>query len=482
MAVKSNITTHTITTIFLTFFAVIQVILNARFLGPEKLAIIAVFYMLMSIIEHFFEFGFNKALIQKQKLDNAHVNVVFYITVLKGVLISLIIFLFSSNFENFFGVEGLSEVLVILSLVPFIKSMRNTYAVILHRSLNFKLYGKWMISSSFFKLICIIIGLSFYPEAISIAFAIVIAELFSTSLSYILVSNRPSIKFSYYHLVSLWNYGKWVFLAAIVAIAERQGAQFLTVKLLSAIELSMLYIALQFLKIPTFFSNTVKGFLFPNFSRLLSNTQKLKIYYKYGNTFLLLSFGYFLLISISLGEQLIVQLLGNEWMGIGTLFALLVFSKIFDSFTGLDISLMNGLGYPKYAFINHSVKATLLVVFCIAFIKSYGLIGVGLSFILSSTISWITLRYLTLNRAAHINAIKKLYLTIVIFVFIVSLIVFEIWNFEMVFTHDFLILFFNIIYVSSVYFLLLYLVSCVIKKTIISYEDISIKLKEIMEL
>ena len=98
---KSNITTHTLTNILLTFFAVIQVVLNARFLGTEKLAIIAVFYVLISIIEHLFEFGFNKALIQKQKLEREHVNVVFFITIIKGAIISLIIYLFASDFEYF---------------------------------------------------------------------------------------------------------------------------------------------------------------------------------------------------------------------------------------------------------------------------------------------------------------------------------------------------------------------------------------------
>lgn len=482
IAKKSNITTHTLTNILLTFFAVIQVVLNARFLGTEKLAIIAVFYILISIIEHLFEFGFNKALIQKQKLERDHVNVVFFITIIKGAIISLIIYLFASDFEYFFGVEGLSEVLVILSLTPFIKSIRNTYAVILQRSLNFELYGKWMISSSAFKVICIFIGLSLYPEAITIAYALVIAELFSTSLSYAYVPMRPSIKFSYKHLLPLWNYGKWVFLAAIVAIFERQGAQVITLKLMSAIELSMLYIAMQFIKVPAFISNTIKGFLFPNFSRSMSDSKKIKEYYNIGFYILLLSFGYFLFISIFFGEQLIVQLLGSEWGGIGALFGFILLSKAFDSFSGLDISLLNGIGHPRYVFITHAARATSIVLFCPFFIMSYGLIGVGLSYIASSVISWALLRYLTSKKVPRIYTIPVTHILSIISILIAALIVCGNWNIQILNKEGIQFLILNIIFLSCVYFSIIYLVSCIINKKVISSKYIRKRLEEIKEL
>ena len=471
LLVRSNIAIHTITTFSLTFIALMQATITARYLGPDKLALVAVFFILLGLIEPLLEFGFNKALIQRQKLKDMHVNVAFTVTLLKGFLVSIVIYFFSESFETIFEVQGVAEVLIILSLVPFLKASRNMYAVILHRSLNFMLYGKWMILSAVLKIICIIISLNIYPEAISVAYALVISELFSTIASYIFVNKKAKIIFSFKYFMDLWGYGKWVLLATLVAIAERQGAQILTVKLLSPYELSFLYITLQLVKIPSFISNTIKGFMFPNFSRLLSLPNKQKNLYQAGMTVLLASFGYFILLASTIGEQAIVILLGSEWMGLGTLFLLMVLSKTFDSLASLDLSLMNGLGYPNIAFINHTIKAIMIVSCCLVLIERFQLYGVGFSFIIASVSSWSVSRLLVKKRAPIVNNIKASSILPIFLGFTFSIII---WMFldikeEVLYSPINLIL--TIILVSCVYFLLVYLVSCAILRKFILIND-----------
>lgn len=113
-------------------------IIIARMLDPKDFGIMGIATMIVFYANSITNFGFNRALIHKEKINESHINTIFTIDIAISLFLTLATVLFSSRIADFFKTPELTHVILSLSCVFLLTSFYYIPVTILKRRLDFK--------------------------------------------------------------------------------------------------------------------------------------------------------------------------------------------------------------------------------------------------------------------------------------------------------------------------------------------------------
>jgi len=372
----------------------IQLSVSARILGPDEIALISIFFLVQGVLVASSEIGLNKAIIQRQKVVKEHIDTVFTVNLIRGTLLFLLINSFQNQILLFFDFVEAGMYFTPLSVVFLLQGIRNPAVLYFQRRLNFKIYAIWQSAASIAKVVVVVSLVLIFESVWGMVVGVLVHELTLLILSYTLTKVRPKLRFSYSKFFELFSYGKWVLLSTLIMLLDRQGAQFITAKILEPEYLALLYVSLQISKVSQMMVGQIKNTLFPVFSRLNSK-QDITEFSKYldKSSQSVLIFLFPLVGFVYLLEDSIIQIfLGSEWKELGSILFLIFLSHSIESFNSISIAAFNAMGKPKVVFYINILRASTLFLLGILFVELYGLAGIGYAFVVKSTLSLILSR------------------------------------------------------------------------------------------
>lgn len=236
--------------IFSRFVALGRTAILARLLLPVQFGVYGVATLALAFLEIFTETGINVFLLQEKQRIEEYVNTAWIISIIRGALISLLIILFSHLIASFFNSPEAKSLLLLISLVPFLRGFINPSIVKFQKDLQFN-KEFWFRSSIFLFDSSFAVILALITRApISLVWGLVAGVVLEIIISFVFVKPTPKLKFELDKIKKIIGRGKWVTFAGIFDYLTGQGDDMVVAKVLNPASLGFYQMAYRLSTLP----------------------------------------------------------------------------------------------------------------------------------------------------------------------------------------------------------------------------------------
>lgn len=205
--------------------SVVKIIIIARFLTPYDLGIYGISFLVLSLFETFSEFGLGAFIIQSKDKIEKYVDSIFFVQILRGIILTVLVFLSALPVAYFFGDTSLILILVILSVTPIIKSLENPLIVLFQKELYFKKEFQIRLVSITIDLLITSIAVLFFKSILGAILGFIFATIIYIILSWVAVKKHPGLSFDKKKILEILGFARMISALGIVTyIATRIDA------------------------------------------------------------------------------------------------------------------------------------------------------------------------------------------------------------------------------------------------------------------
>ena len=189
----------------------------AILLTPEDFGVMSSALMVIAFSQIFWEAGLNKAIVQSKNITNSMPATAFWINIVFGLTIAALLFFFSGLIaESIFNDYRVEKVLRYMTLYVFFASIASCPLALMQKEMQFKKLFYVRLFSSFVPFIVSIPFALIGYGYMSLVFGSIVGQGVQIFVIYIVFYWKPSFLFSFSIAKDLINFGKWVFLTAIL--------------------------------------------------------------------------------------------------------------------------------------------------------------------------------------------------------------------------------------------------------------------------
>jgi PST family polysaccharide transporter len=311
----------------------VAMLVLARLLSPEDFGLVALVTVYIALGSVFVEGGFSQAIIQREDIDDLHLDTAFWISIAIGVFLALgTFFVGPIIFERLFDDERLGAVVEVTSVLFIVAGLQSVQHAQLTRRLQFKqLAIRRAISSVAGSSTAIVLAIKGFG-----IWSLVAGNMVKSSVSVLLLwiasDWRPHRRFSMRCFYDLYAFGIYVVGRNLIGFMGHRGINFLIGVFLGATALGYYVLASRMIRsVSDLITAAVQSVAFPAFSRIQSNQRKL-----IGAFYQAVRYTSVVCMPIYAGiivtaELLVTLLLGAKWASAIPVMQVLCISGIVDS-------------------------------------------------------------------------------------------------------------------------------------------------------
>ena len=240
-----------------------------RLLLPEEFGLMGVALILVQFSRRVSDLGFSQALIQMKKPRPDHFDTVFFVNVIVGLIIFVILFLFSPYFAGFFNDARLTPIFKVVAIDFILRSLGGMPKTILMRQMKFKELGMANLVSNSVQLIS---PIAFALSGFGVWSLVWGNLLGSATLILYLYSHAkwyPRLRFSPSTIKEFFAFGVWTSVSKYLMFCINNSDKFLIAKLLGVEQLGFYERALNLLNIPRVqVTKSLNRVMFPAYSKI----------------------------------------------------------------------------------------------------------------------------------------------------------------------------------------------------------------------
>lgn len=355
----------------------ISIVAMSRLLPPEDFGIIAMITAITAFMGLFRDMGLSTASIQKGLLSHEQTNMLFWLNVVAGTILMLMVMALSPVIAWFYKKQELTAVTLLLSTTFLFSSLGAQHAALMKRELRFKPLAIADVSGAMVNL------------GLSIAFALcgwrywslalgTVAGTFITSVLYLMFSQfKPTLPRKASGIRQLLGFGAHVTGFETVNYFSRNFDNILIGRVWGAVALGFYSRAYQMMMLPIVSLRTpINTVAFPLLSKLQSQPDEFRRYYRQINS-LLAFLSMPLMAFLTTNAEPVVQVaLGKQWTGIVPIFIYLGLAGFIQPVAGLRGLVMLSLGKSRRYLIWGIVNA---IVMCLSFCIGIAWGGAGVA-------------------------------------------------------------------------------------------------------
>lgn len=384
-------------------------ILLSRALGPSDFGLFAMVSVIGSVAGIVVSFGVTHAIVQQQKLNQLQLSSLFWFNVVLGIFFAALFFFGAPWLAAFYDQPELVTVSQWYCLVPLLAGFVNVPAGILTRDLNYKSQAIGVILA-----VTISYALSYFSisQGAGVLAFVIQAALYQAILTVVNFSwSRwfPSFTFNTSSIVSVKKFSLPLLGSQVIDFLFLNLDVILAGKFLGKRELGTYGRANALVMLP---ANNIGQLLaksfFPIFSAHQHQPHVLKDYYLRSIKVLIMLILPALVLLAFTAEDLILFLLGNDWLESAQLVTLLAGLGIFGAINTFNDSLIISQGKSKLLLKITIADKALLTVGLLIGLK-YGIAGLAIAKVLAVALASLPRTYvvLTLTQTGVIDFIKR---------------------------------------------------------------------------
>lgn len=303
-----------------------QIIL-ARVLAPEAFGMVATVTMVVNFADMFSDAGFQKYLVQHEFSDNESLSrgatVAFWTNLTISIVLWLLIALFNEPLASFVGNPSLGFPLMIACLSLPLTAFSSIQTALFHRKLNFKSIMPARVSSSLVTF-AITLTLAFCKFGYwSLIIGTLAGNIVNAVLLTVMSDWKPVAFYSVCLLRQMLSFSGWTLLESFSIWLTTWSGTFIVGNILGSAELGLYKTPITFVEgCYNIITNSTTPIMFSSLSKLQNSRKDYMAYfyrfqYVIGLTLLPISLGIFIF-----REQLVVLLLGDQWVPSAAMFGL----------------------------------------------------------------------------------------------------------------------------------------------------------------
>lgn len=252
-------------------------IIVARILMPEDYGVIALVMVFITIANVFVTNGLGNSLIQKKDTDNLDFSSIFYINLIVGLLLYLVIYTLAPSIASFYEKNELIMYIRVLGIRIIIASVNSIQQAYVARTMQFKKFFMSTLAGTFFSgVVGVILAYCGYG-----AWALIIQYLLNTIIDTVFiwftVKWRPELIFSWKRAKELAKYSWKLLCASLLDNIYNESRNLIIGRVYTAKDLAFYNRGNSFPKLIMInISNAISSVLFPVLSSLQDNMVKLR--------------------------------------------------------------------------------------------------------------------------------------------------------------------------------------------------------------
>lgn len=374
----------------------------ARLLGPEVFGLVALSSIYLAFIQTFLDQGFAEAIVQRQDVEDEHLDTAFWVSICTSLLLTVLSFTGAGLVANIFKEPQLVPIVQWLSLSFILRGLNSVQAAILRRRMDFK-------SLAVRSLIGIVVG-----GGVGVVMAYMGCQAWSLvgqQLSNLVIGVplmwwvsdwRPGFKISGKHFKDLFSFGINVTGFNLLNFFNRRSDNLLIGFYLGSLALGYYNIAYRLLEIMTqLLTNITAQVAVPAFARLQSEPERVRQgFYRVTQLTSLISFPSFLGVAV-LAPQIVPVLFGDEWLASIPVMQVLCIVGILQSLFFFNSSVLLAMGKANWRLWINCLNAVTNVI-AFAFAVQWGIVAVAAAYAIRGYL-FSPIPLLAIQKLIHIN-------------------------------------------------------------------------------
>lgn len=382
----------------------IRIIVLAAILSQHELGLFGIALIVLQLIERLSDTGMRQALIQSPKeIGDIEKGTAWVSQITRGIGLGTVLFFFAGTAEAFFEKPGVAELLVWLAIVPVIQGLSNIGVVHLNRELRFRKLVLLDLAKALFDLVFSVTFAWFFPIALSLVYGKICGTICTLVITFFIDPRWAKFRFSFHSFRSLYTFGFWIFMSAILSFIMIRGGDLVIGKLLETTDLSIYQVAYSLACIPimgvmSVFAKTT----FPAFSRMQEDQDRLASVFL--RVFALTGFTAMLSIAgmVALGSDFTSLCFRPEYASVATLLPVLAVWGSCRAMGAANSVIFQAIGKPALATVFQFLMLGMFIVILIPATKYYGTVGLAISLAVIGVTAQIG-RYLVIARVLKVT-------------------------------------------------------------------------------
>ncbi|MDY5576779.1 MAG: lipopolysaccharide biosynthesis protein [Lachnospiraceae bacterium] len=252
-------------------------IILARLLSPDDYGVVAMVMVFITIANVFVSNGFGNALIQKKNADNLDFSSVFWINIVIGILIYIVLFYTAPMIAIFYNMPMLKNILRVLGIRIIVASFNSVQQAYVSRNMLFK---RFFLSTLFGTLVSGVVGVTMAYRGggvWSLVTQYLVNTCTDTLVLWFTVKWRPDFKCSLLRARELFRFGWKLLVSGLLDTGYTQLRSLIIGKTYSASDLAYFN---QGDKYPCFIvvniNASIQSVLYPAMAMNQDNREKVK--------------------------------------------------------------------------------------------------------------------------------------------------------------------------------------------------------------
>jgi O-antigen/teichoic acid export membrane protein len=360
----------------------------AHILTPLSLGIFGIVTIVLGFLEIITETGINTFLIQEKDDVRNYLNTAWVVSIVRGFLISLLIFFLAGPISGFFNSPGSKNLLYIAASIPLIRGLINPSIVKFRKDLQFDKEFLYRILVFIIESVVSVLGVIILKSVYGMIWGLLAGAVFEVLYTFAVIRPWPKLEFNLVKTKRVIDRGKWVTLFGVFDYLYTQSDNIIVGRIFGVAPLGIYQNAYKISTAPlTEVGSIFFNVTFPVFSKISSEVERLK---KAFIKNILVNFALMGLagIFIFIYAAPIVQILfGKGWESAIPVVKLLSVLGVVRGMVGATGSLLIAKKKQKYTAIVMIVSTLGLWATIIPLTHAYGIMGAGLSAIIGTLIS-----------------------------------------------------------------------------------------------
>jgi len=372
-------------------------IIVARLLAPEDYGVMAIATAFTAFMEFVIELGFSSGLVHKSKTTREEEDGIFYISLLTGILLYALLYIFSPHIANFYDNLLLEDLIKFVGLTFVLTSLKVVPEALAMQELNFKYRALVEMFAGFVAAITGITMALYGAGVWSIAIALV-ANRLVTAIGYLPILKRiPSLKFQVSKTIGIVKFGLLNLGSGLLYFLYSRSEFIIAGKYISQKELGYYSMAFTLAEIPIEKIGVIfNKVAFPAISKIKEDINQAK------NIFLKMHF-YLVVISyptligfILISDDLVLLVLTEKWLPIVPIFDMLCVINMMRISAMLMSPTLLGIGKPKIV-LNYNILCAALIIPAIVIGVQFGIMGMVYAIFLANIPVYLFIMNRTFN-------------------------------------------------------------------------------------
>lgn len=367
----------------------------ARHMGPESFGFIGMLTIFILLTESVVNNGFSQALVQRSRqVTEQDCSTVFYINIIWGALIYLLLFFSAPSIARFYQEPLLVDIARLLFLVVIINSLTVVVRAKLIIDIDFK---SQTIAATIATILSGALGIGLVLngyEYWSLVWMVLIKAVVQSIVLWCFCKWIPKERFNKQSFRSLFRFGSNLMFAGFVATLVNNLYIALIGRYYSATQVGYFTQATNLSKyLVQFIASTLQGVTYPIMTSLKEDREQLvKVYKQLISITMLVSLP-ILIGFAAVSREVVLITLGEEWLPVVPVLIALCLARTVTPISAINMNILNAIGRSDL-FLKVDLSKLPMTLLALYLALPYGIEGIAWAMVCTSFISFFINAYL----------------------------------------------------------------------------------------